>query len=79
MEAIIGTLSWDVFPWDFMVGFKLFRTPIIGWLMIVVLNMFIDIGPDIHYLQILPRVGLIDSGPIVLSNHFSEHPRHLRI
>ena len=42
-----NTLSWDVFPRDFRIGFKLFRTPIIGWLMIVVLNMFIE--------QILPK------------------------
>ncbi|MDH4205467.1 MAG: haloalkane dehalogenase [Desulfobacteraceae bacterium] len=47
MEAIITTLSWDDFPWDFRIGFKLFRTPIIGWLMIVVMNMFVE--------QILPK------------------------
>lgn len=47
MEAIIGTLSWDDFPWDFRIGFKLFRTPVIGWIMIVALNMFIE--------QILPK------------------------
>ena len=35
---VIGTWSWDDFPWDFRIGFKLFRTPIIGWIMIVVVN-----------------------------------------
>jgi len=47
MEAIITTLSWDDFPWDFRIGFKLFRTSIIGWFMIVVMNMFVE--------QILPK------------------------
>ena len=47
MEAIIRTLSWDDFPWDFRIGFKLFRTPVIGWFMIVVMNMFVE--------QILPK------------------------
>lgn len=47
MEAILKTFSWDEFPKDFRMGFKLFRTPVVGWLMIVGLNMFVE--------QILPK------------------------
>ncbi len=47
MEAIIKPATWDEFPKDFKMGFKLFRTPIIGWLMIVGMNMFVE--------QILPK------------------------
>lgn len=47
MEAIIKTLAWNDFPMDFRLGFRLFRTPIIGWTLIVGLNIFIE--------QILPK------------------------
>jgi haloalkane dehalogenase len=47
MEAIIKTSTWKEFPRDFKVGFKLFRTPIVGWFMIVVMNVFVK--------QILPK------------------------
>jgi haloalkane dehalogenase len=47
MEAIIKPSTWDDFPKDFKMGFKLFRTPGIGWLMISVMNMFVT--------QILPQ------------------------
>ncbi len=47
MEAIIKTAKWDEFPADFKMGFKLFRTPLIGWFMIVVMNIFVE--------QILPK------------------------
>lgn len=40
-------MMWTDFPKDFRMGFKLFRTPIIGWLMISVMNMFVK--------QILPQ------------------------
>jgi haloalkane dehalogenase len=69
MEAIIGTLSWDVFPWDFRIGFKLFRTPIIGWLMIVVLNMFIE--------QILPKA-IVRKLTETEKNHYREPFRTLK-
>jgi haloalkane dehalogenase len=39
--------KWDDFPNDFRMGFRLFRTPGIGWLMISVMNMFVT--------QILPQ------------------------
>ncbi len=47
MEAILKEATWDQFPKDFRMGFKLFRTPIIGWLMISGLNVFVE--------QILPK------------------------
>lgn len=47
MEAIVKTVSWDSFPKDFKLGFKLMRSPFIGWLMISVMNAFIK--------QILPQ------------------------
>ena len=47
MEALIKPMSWDGFPAGFKMGFKLMRTPGIGWIMISVLNMFVA--------QILPQ------------------------
>jgi haloalkane dehalogenase len=47
MEAIIKPDSWADFPKDFRMGFKMLRTPVIGWIMIVVMNMFVE--------QILPK------------------------
>jgi haloalkane dehalogenase len=47
MEALIKPLKWEDFPRDFRMGFKLFRTSGIGWLMINVMNMFVT--------QIMPQ------------------------
>ena len=47
MEALMRPAKWDDFPNDFRMGFRLFRTPGIGWLMISVMNMFVT--------QILPQ------------------------
>ncbi len=47
MEALVKPMKWEDFPSDFKMGFKLFRTPGIGWLMISVMNMFVN--------QILPQ------------------------
>ena len=47
MEAIIKPATWEEFPKDFKMGFKLFRTPLIGWLMIAGMNVFVE--------QILPK------------------------
>ena len=41
MEAIIKPMTWEDFPKGFRIGFKLFRTAGIGWLMISVMNMFV--------------------------------------
>lgn len=42
MEAVIKPMSWDEFPSDFRTGFKLMRTPGIGWLMLSGMNMFVN-------------------------------------
>jgi haloalkane dehalogenase len=42
MEAIMKTFTWSDFPKDFKMGFKLFRSPGIGKLMIVRMNMFVE-------------------------------------
>ncbi len=42
MEAILKTSTWADFPKDLKMGFRLFRTPLIGWLMIVGLNIFVE-------------------------------------
>ena len=47
MEAILRPMKWDGFPSDFKMGFKLMRTPGVGWFMICVMNMFVT--------QILPK------------------------
>ncbi len=41
MEAILRPMIWADFPKDFKMGFKLFRTAGIGWLMISVMNVFV--------------------------------------
>jgi haloalkane dehalogenase len=47
MEAIVRPMSWSDFPPDFRRGFKLMRTPGVGWLMLSVANGFIK--------QMLPK------------------------
>ena len=47
MEAIIRPSTWSAFPPDFKQGFKLMRMPGVGWLMISVMNVFVN--------QILPK------------------------
>lgn len=42
MEAVIRPMKWSAFPADFKAGFKLMRTPGIGWLMISGMNMFVN-------------------------------------
>jgi len=46
MEAILKTSRWDDFPKQFRLAFRLFRAPVIGWLIIVGMNLFVE--------QILP-------------------------
>ena len=41
MEAIVRPAKWSQFPKDFKLGFKMFRTPVIGWFMISVMNVFV--------------------------------------
>ena len=47
MEAIVKTSTWEDFPKDFRLGFRMFRTPLVGWLMIAVMNVFVK--------QLLPK------------------------
>lgn len=47
MEAIVRPASWSAFPRDFKAGFRLMRTPGVGWFMISVMNVFVK--------QILPQ------------------------
>lgn len=42
MEGIIRPMNWAGFPRDFKAGFKLMRTPVIGWLMVSGANMFVN-------------------------------------
>jgi len=41
MEALVKPMKWKHFPAEFRVGFKLFRTPGVGWLLISVMNVFV--------------------------------------
>ncbi len=52
MEAILKPVRWSDFPKEFKLGFRLMRTPIIGWFMIGVLNVFVK--------QILPQATVRD-------------------
>ncbi len=47
MEAILRPSSWSDFPREFKMGFRLFRTTGVGWLMISVMNVFVN--------QLLPQ------------------------
>jgi len=42
MEAIIDTARWEHFPKKFKIGFKIFRTPVLGCFMISVMNVFVE-------------------------------------
>jgi len=48
MEALTQPMKWKHFPIDKKIGFKLFRTPIIGWFMLSMMNMFLT--------QLLPQM-----------------------
>jgi len=41
-EAIIRPAKWKDFPPDFKMGFKMFRAPVLGWMLISVMNVFIN-------------------------------------
>ncbi|MDX1585101.1 MAG: haloalkane dehalogenase [Balneolaceae bacterium] len=42
LEAIIDTAEWKQFPAEFKLAFRLFRTPGIGWMLISVMNLFVE-------------------------------------
>lgn len=41
MEALLKPMKWEEFPSGQKMGFKLFRTPVIGWFMLSMMNMFL--------------------------------------
>lgn len=41
MEALLRPMNWEDFPNKYKLGFRLFRAPGIGWLMISVMNVFV--------------------------------------
>ncbi len=47
MEALLCPVRWAEFPKDFKMGFRLMRTPGIGWFMVSVMNVFLN--------QIMPQ------------------------
>jgi haloalkane dehalogenase len=47
MEAILRPAKWKAFPSGFKIAFKMFRTPVVGWVLISVMNVFVR--------QILPK------------------------
>ena len=56
MEAMLGPLTWEQMPADFRMGFRLMRSPGLGWLMISVANIFIKkMLPDMVYRGISPE------------------------
>lgn len=42
MEGVVRPMTWAGFPPDFRAGFRLMRTPGLGWLMISGFNMFVE-------------------------------------
>lgn len=48
MEAMVKPTMWEDFPRGNQVGFRLFRTPGIGWFMLSVMNMFLT--------QLMPKM-----------------------
>jgi len=47
LEAIVRPITWEWMPRRFQVSFRLLRTPVVGWVMASVANMFLN--------QVLPR------------------------
>ncbi len=47
MEALIKTMTWEDFPAEYKIIFRVIRAPFIGWLMLSVANMFLKkVLPD---------------------------------
>ena len=43
MEAIVQPVKWADFPADFKMGFTMMRTPVIGYILVQVFNMFVNV------------------------------------
>lgn len=69
MEALMKNMTWDDFPKEYRVMFKLIRAPFLGWVMLSVMNVFLKkMVPDSmirklspeefeHYLEPFPTIG----------------------
>ena len=66
LEAILGPLEWRQFPPDFRVGFRLMRTPGIGWLIVSVMNAFVE--------RILPAATLRRLEPLEMARYRAPFP-----
>ena len=66
MEGVIRPVSWSDFPTDFKVGFKLMRTPGVGWLMISGLNSFVN--------KILPSAVVRDLTAAEMAQYRAPYP-----
>ena len=66
MECILRTVSWAEFPKDFKMGFKLMRTPGVGWFMISVMNVFVN--------QILPQAVVRTLTPEEMRHYNEPYP-----
>lgn len=66
MEAIVKPIRWQDFPLGPRIGFKLFRTPGIGWFMLSVMNMFLT--------QIMPQMTLRKLSETEKKRYFAPFP-----
>ena len=66
MEALVKPMKWEHFPAEFKIGFKLFRTPGIGWLMISVMNVFVK--------KLLPQAIVRDLSPEEMQRYAAPYP-----
>jgi haloalkane dehalogenase len=56
MEVMLAPLTWAEMPWHFRPGFRLMRTPGIGWLMLSLANLFVNLVLPIATARRLDRL-----------------------
>ena len=66
MEAVIRPITWEWLPKRFRTTFKLWRTPVIGWVMLSVANMFIN--------QVIPRATMRELTDEELTHYREPYP-----
>jgi len=66
MEAIYRPVKWSDFPSDFKIGFKLMRTPVVGWVMVSGLNFFVN--------KILPQAIVRDLSETEMARYREPYP-----
>lgn len=66
MEAILGPARWEHFPGEFKIAFKLFRTPGLGWLLLQVLNLFVE--------KVLPEAVVRDLTDAEMKHYRAPYP-----